>query len=78
MAVNMKTASCVVHKTTITADGAPRKDGGRQLLLDAFDSINEEGQVGTLTAHFGVGGSISSLQFEERKSVPQSAIEFSE
>lgn len=68
------TRSQVTHKTTITADQKPT-DGGRKLLLEAFDFIRGEKQVGRLTAQFGVGGSISSLVFEESETIKQSEIE---
>jgi hypothetical protein len=68
-----QTRSTVTHRTTLTADTKPA-DGGRALLLEAFDFIRSEKQVGTLTAHFGLGGSISSLTFEEKDTIPQAAI----
>ena len=68
------TRSHVTHKTAITADQKPM-DGGRKLLIEAFDFIHSEKQVGKLTAQFGPGGSISSLMFEETENIPQNAIE---
>ncbi|MFZ3343330.1 MAG: hypothetical protein WA213_20805 [Terriglobales bacterium] len=68
------TRSHVTHKTQITADQKP-EDGGRKLLIEAFDFIRSEQQVGKLTAQFGPGGSISSLMFEETENIPQKAIE---
>jgi hypothetical protein len=57
-----QTKSVVTHKTSITAD-VKKDDGGRSLLMESFDFIRKEKQVGKLTAQFGVGGSISSLYF---------------
>jgi hypothetical protein len=72
----MKTAtrSHVTHRTTITAD-EKLPDGGKSLLNEAFDFIRQERQVGKLTAQFGIGGSISSLIFEETDSIAQKDIE---
>jgi hypothetical protein len=75
--MNTATRSHVTHKTTITAD-EKKPDGGRALLLEAFDFIRQERQVGKLTAQFGVGGSISSLVFEEIDSIAQRDIEVAE
>ena len=68
------TRSHVTHRTRLTADVKP-EDGGRKLLIEAFDFIRSEKQVGKLTAQFGPGGSISSLVFEETETIPQKAIE---
>lgn len=67
------TRSTVTHKTTLSAEEKPT-DGGRALLIEAFDFIRSEKQVGKLTAQFGPGGSISSLAFEETDTIPQKAI----
>lgn len=72
-----QTRSFITHKTTLTAD-EKKPDGGRALLLEAFDFIRQEKQVGKLTAQFGVGGSISSLVFEETDSIAQRDIEIAE
>jgi hypothetical protein len=72
-----ETRSQVVHKTTITAD-EKKPDGGRALLIEAFDFIRSERQVGKLTAQFGIGGSISSLVFEETDAIAQKDIEVAE
>ncbi len=68
------TRSHVIHRTNISADQKP-DDGGRKLLLEAFDFIRSEKQVGKLTAQFGPGGSISSLLFEETTAIAQRDIE---
>lgn len=68
------TRSHVTHKTVLTAD-RKSEDGGRKLLLEAFDFIRSEQQLGKLTAQFGPGGSISSLVFEEIENIPQKDIE---
>jgi hypothetical protein len=69
-----QTKSVVTHKTSITAD-VKKDDGGRSLLMESFDFIRKEKQVGKLTAQFGVGGSISSLYFEESSTIAQKDIE---
>lgn len=69
-----QTKSHVTHKTTLTAD--PKiPDGGRALIVEAFDFIRSTRSVGKLTAQFGIGGSISSLFFEETDSIAQKDIE---
>lgn len=68
------TKSHVTHCTHITAD-EKKPDGGRGLLIEAFDFIRSERQVGKLTAQFGIGGSISSLVFEETDAIAQKDIE---
>lgn len=68
------TRSTVTHKTTVTSE-VKRDDGGRALLLELFDDIRGDRRVGKLTAQFGVGGSISSLTFEETASIRQEDIE---
>jgi hypothetical protein len=72
-----QTKSVVTHKTSITAD-VKKDDGGRSLLMESFDFIRKEKQVGKLTAQFGVGGSISSLYFEESSTIAQKDIDFVE
>ena len=72
--MNTQTKSSVTHRTIITAE-VKKEDGGRSLLCEAFDFIRKEKQVGKLTAQFGVGGSISSLSFEETSVIAQNDIE---
>ena len=69
-----QTKSKVTHNTSITAE-VKKDDGGRSLLIEAFDFIRKEKQVGKLTAQFGVGGSISALSFEETAVIAQRDIE---
>jgi hypothetical protein len=71
--MHTQTKSTVTHRTTLMSDSKPA-DGGRSLLIEAFDFIRSEKQVGKLTAQFGVGGSISSLTFEETDAIPQKSI----
>lgn len=71
--MEMSTKTIVTYKTTVTGD--KRNDGGRGLLVELFDFIREEKQVGKLTVQFGVGGSISSLVFEEIENVRKQDIE---
>lgn len=75
--MNTKTSSVVVHKTAITADH-PSTDGGRALLNEAFSLIRNARQQGTLIAHFGQGGSLSSLVFEETEKIAQKDIVFAD
>jgi len=78
MVPKTRTLTTVTHKTTLTSDGAPKKDGGRSLLMDTFDLIHTERQVGELTVQFGPGGSISSVIFTEKEVIPQKSIEFAD
>lgn len=68
------TKSIVIHRTSVVSETV-RSDGGRSLLLELFDDIRSDKRVGKLAAQFGVGGSISSLIFEETESIRQSEIE---
>jgi hypothetical protein len=68
------TKSIVTHRTAVTSEDK-RADGGRWLLLELFDDIRGDQRVGKLTAQFGVGGSISSLFFEETETIAQAEIE---
>lgn len=68
------TKSFVTHKTTVTSE-AKTTDGGRALLIELFDDVRSDKRVGKLTAQFGVGGSISSLTFEETEAIRQTEIE---
>lgn len=68
------TKSFVTHKTAVTSD-TKRDDGGRELLLELHDDIHGDKRVGKLTAQYGPGGSISSLQFEETENIAQREIE---
>lgn len=68
------TRSIVTHRTAVAAE-EKRADGGRSLLLELFDDVHGDKRVGRLTAQFGVGGSISSLTFEETEVIRQNEIE---
>jgi hypothetical protein len=68
------TRSIVTHRTSVTAE-EKRTDGGRSLLLELFDDVHGDKRVGKLTAQLGVGGSLSSLIFEETESIKQGEIE---
>lgn len=71
------TKSFVTHRTALTAD--PKlPDGGRALLIEGFDFIRSTRSVGKLVAQFGIGGSISSLVFEETDSIAQKDIEIAQ
>jgi hypothetical protein len=69
-----QTKSSVTHRTTVSAD-TKTTDGGRALLIELFDDIRSDKRVGKLTAQFGVGGSLSSLLFEETENIAQKDIE---
>lgn len=69
-----QTKSSVTHKTTVTSE-SKKDDGGRSLLVELFNDIRSDKRVGKLTAQFGVGGSISSLTFEETENIAQKEIE---
>ena len=69
-----QTKSTVTHRTAVMPEGKAN-DGGRALLLELFDDIHGDRRVGRLTAQFGVGGSISSLIFEETENIAQREIE---
>lgn len=68
------TRSHVTHRTRVMPD-EKTTDGGRALLLELFDDVRGDKRVGKLEAHFGPGGSISSLIFEETETIKQSEIE---
>jgi len=75
MALKTRTVTQAVSRTTLTLEGIAKKDGGRSLLLETFDFIHAEEQIGQLTVQFSLGGSISSVIFEERETIPQKDIE---
>lgn len=75
--IETRTVTHAVHRTTLTTETS-RKDGGKGFLLEVFDTIRANHQVGQLTVQFGVGGSISSVIFEERELIKQNQIEFPE
>jgi hypothetical protein len=64
------TKTTATHRTSLMAD-KPSTDGGRSLLIEAFDFIHEEGQSGKLVANFRPGGAITSMVFEETTTIPQ-------
>ena len=72
--MNTKTRSEVTHRTFCTSE-VKKNDGGRSLLLETFDFIHQEHQVGKLEAQFGTGGAISSLVFVETKNVIKDDLE---
>ncbi len=69
-----QTKSTVTHRTHVTSD-KKNNDGGRDLLIELFDDIRSDKRVGKMEVQFGVGGSISSLVFEESEVIPQKEIE---
>jgi hypothetical protein len=77
MALKTKTITNAVHRTTVTyeppADAV--KDGGRRWISETFNLINAHHQVGVLTVAFGLGGSITSIIFEEKETIPQRNLE---
>ena len=77
MELKYETRSRLEHKTTIRPDAKPA-DGGKNWLIEAFDFIRQEKQVGELYVQFGPGGSISSMTFKESIAVKQRELEFVE
>lgn len=79
MPLNTRTTTNAVHRTAITyeAPAGATKDGGRAWLAETFRLINSSRQIGTLTVNFGLGGSITSVIFEEKELIPQKDIEIS-
>jgi hypothetical protein len=71
--MHTSTRTTAIHRTSLIAD-EPSADGGRALLIEAFDFIHSEGQSGKLVANFRPGGVITSLVFEETTTIPQKAI----
>lgn len=71
------TRSTVKHVTQLISD-RKRADGGRALLIEAFDFIREEKQVGNLIAAIGPGGAIRGLRFEEEDVILQRDISVAE
>lgn len=67
------TRSIVTHRTRVTSEDK-RTDGGRALLLEVFDDVHGDGRMGRMIVDFGVGGSISSLIFEETEAIRQEQI----
>ena len=67
----MKTSTRITlnRKTVFTPDRKP-EDGGTALLLEALEMIREEGQVGSLTAQIGPGGTIANLSFVKEDRIP--------
>ena len=68
--MHTSTKTTATHRTSLMADKTPT-DGGRSLLIEAFDFIHEVGQSGKLVANFRPGGAITSLIFEETTTIPQ-------
>ncbi len=56
----------------------PATDGGRSLLIEAFDFIHEEGQSGKLVVNFRPGGVVTAMVFEETTTIPQKDISVEE
>lgn len=78
MPISSRTTTQAIHKTalTYTAEPGHQKDGGRKFLLEVFDLIRENKQVGALTVNFGVGGGVGTIVFEERHAIAQADISF--
>ncbi|MDE2099395.1 MAG: hypothetical protein KGL39_19240 [Patescibacteria group bacterium] len=67
MAVEWTVKSETVHHSKAQWVGVKPKDGGLQFLLETFEWIRENRTPGRLVVHFGTGGSVSSLEFEQRE-----------
>ena len=69
MPVTWKVKSEEVHRSRATWNGDKPKDGGKALLLEAFDWVRANRQSGRMIVDFGTGGSVSALEFEQRKTI---------
>lgn len=76
MAVKWQVKSEEVHHSRATWNGDKPKDGGRALLLEAFDWVRANKEPGRMIIDFGTGGSVSALEFEQRERVPSPPFEF--
>lgn len=74
MSVRWTVRSEEVHRSTATWMGEKPRDGGKALLLEAFDFIHENKQPGRMIVDFGTGGSVSRLEYEQKESVPSPAL----
>jgi hypothetical protein len=65
-----KTKSVLTDETAFKPD-TETVEGWNSLLRETLDFIHEEGQSGTLTAHFRPGGVMTALVFKETTTIPQ-------
>jgi hypothetical protein len=65
-----KTKSVLMDETSFKPD-TETVEGWNSLLNETLDFIHEEGQSGTLTAHFRPGGVMTALVFKETTTIPQ-------
>lgn len=77
MSVKWAVKSEKVHSSIATWEGPRDRDGGKALLNEAFDFVHEHKQAGRMTIDFGIGGSISSLRYEQRERTDTPARELS-
>jgi hypothetical protein len=75
MPLKTRTQTQAVHRTTLTLDGPKIDDKGKSLLLQTHGLITSNSQVGVLTVTYGLGGSIRSITFEEKETIPQKDVE---
>jgi hypothetical protein len=76
MAVRWTVRSEEVHRSKATWVGEKPRDGGKSLLDEAFEFIHKNQQPGRLVVDFGIGGSVSMLEFEQKGRVPSPPAEF--
>jgi hypothetical protein len=70
IAMDPKTKSVLTDETAFKPD-TETVEGWNSLLNETLDFIHEEGQSGTLTAHFRPGGVMTALVFKETTTIPQ-------
>ena len=69
MSVRWSVKSEEVHRSKAIWVGEKPKDGGKRLLDEAFNFIRKNRQPGRLIVDFGIGGSLSTLEFEQKERI---------
>jgi hypothetical protein len=70
LAIKWTVSSEQVHHSVATLTGPSPKDGGMELLLEAFEFVRSNKQTGTMTITFGLGGAIRLLRFDQSEPIP--------
>ena len=76
MSVRWSVKSEEVHRSRASWVGEKPRDGGKALLDEAFNFVRKNKQPGRLVVDFGIGGSISMLEFEQKERIPSPVAEF--
>lgn len=76
MGVRWTVRSEEVHHSKATWVGEKPRDGGKILLLEAFDFVRTNKTPGRLIVDFGPGGAISVLEFEQKERIPSPVAEY--